>query len=337
MIKHHTFRLALFATVLSLFLTGCGQKSPGSDPQAQEMEGTQQGDKIPEQLIKLEASIEKIIKDLNGPAVEIQQEKGDEYGKKDEESSNMESTSGESSGSGGTSDTKNSSGEESKDSDKSQTGEDENKKDSGQKQEESKKEGGQNKQQEQSLKKEPLDTIFPTINSLHYQWNGYMPMAVKKGANNVLVENFSKSLNRLTSTALENNSTKTLLAANSLYGHVPDLYSLYKTSVSPEIKRIRYYIRNAMLCSISSDWQTVQKDMASLKSSWALYKNTLDKEQQSDSNMLDFSISELDKVIQEKSGTLISIKGKIALSNVESLEKAVNKKVNSEAGQGSVQ
>lgn len=329
MIKHHTFKIALFVTVLSLLLTGCGQKSEGSDPKAQKMEGTEQGDKIPEQLIKLEASIEKIIKDLNGPAVETQQEKGDEGGKKEEKGSDTESSSGESGSSGEASDTKSSSDEESEDSDKSKTGEEDTKKDNGQKKEGEKKEGGQDKQ--------PLDSIFPTINNLHYQWNGYMPMAVKKGANNVLVDNFSKALNNLTGTALENNSAKTLLAANSLYRHVPDLYSLYKTSVSPEIKRIRYYIRNAMLCSISSDWQTVQKDMASLKSSWALYKNTLDKEQQSDSNMLDFSISELDKVIQEKSGALISIKGKIALSNVEALEKAVNKKANSEAGQGSSQ
>jgi hypothetical protein len=145
------------------------------------------------------------------------------------------------------------------------------------------------------------------------------------GANGALLDNFGKALNNLTDSAAEKNRQNTLLNANYLYGYLPDFFLLYKSKSSPEIKRVRYYIRNSALNSVSSNWEQCDLNINSLKSSWSLYKNTLEAETQEMSSKLDFSIRELEKVINERNQHLIDIKARVALSNVDALEKAVEK------------
>ena len=157
---------------------------------------------------------------------------------------------------------------------------------------------------------------------MHYQWNGYLPSATKKDANRQLIDNFDDALNALTSTSQTKDKNKTLLAANNLYSYIPDFYILYKTESSPEIKRIRYYARNVVLNSTTSNWDQAGKDIVSLKATWAIYKNTIDPKNQDLSSKLDYSIYELEKVVTEKNQSLTDIKGRIAISNTESLEKA---------------
>jgi len=51
----------------------------------------------------------------------------------------------------------------------------------------------------------------------------------------------------------QQNKTNTLLAASYLYAYIPDFYSLYRAETSPEIKRVRYYTRNAMLNAMTAN------------------------------------------------------------------------------------
>ncbi|OPZ83932.1 MAG: hypothetical protein BWY74_04338 [Firmicutes bacterium ADurb.Bin419] len=137
-----------------------------------------------------------------------------------------------------------------------------------------------------------------------------------------MIDNFDNALNTLTSTILTRDKNSTLLAANNLYSFVPDFYMLYRTETSPEIKRIRYYTRNVVLNATISNWDQAVKDVNNLKSTWAMYKNTIDPKNQDLSSRLDYSIYELEKVVNEKNLSLTDIKGRIAISNMDSLEKA---------------
>jgi hypothetical protein len=162
--------------------------------------------------------------------------------------------------------------------------------------------------------------VVPIINK-HYQWNKLLPPAVKKGSKKDSVDNFSKALNRLTTTAIGKNKTNTLLAANQLYPYIPDLYSLFKGKASPEIKRIRYYSRNIILNSLTGNWTEADSDIGNLKSIRSLHKNALSKGQQDMDNKLDFSIFELEKVVKERNQPLTEIKGRVAFSNIETIER----------------
>lgn len=295
-------KIGILIIILSLPMPGCRQSSREPAPQQQSQQAGQQSDKVPKQLTGIEDSIERIIKSLDGPAVGVKEEK-----KEEKEGAQQDKA-----------------GQETK---KEGEGEGDQEKKGGEGEE-----GGQQKkgaQQDQAAQKpkqrNPWEEITPVMNSLHYQWNSFMPSAVKMGANRTLVDNFSNALNNLTNTVIAKNKTNTLVAASRLYSYIPDFYSLYRTKTSPEIKRIRHYTRNAMLSAMNANWTQADQDINSLKSSWSLYKNTLSRDQQDSSNKLDFSIYELEKVIKDRSQPLTDIKGRVAMANVETLEKSAEK------------
>lgn len=168
--------------------------------------------------------------------------------------------------------------------------------------------------------------ISSIVENMHYQWNNLMPEAIKKGANNDLVNNFDNSLNNLSSTVKGKNNTSIMMAANQLYAYIPDLYSLFQTKSSPQIKRMRYYARGAILNASTANWNQADSDINNLKAVWVLCKSGLSKDQQDLANKLDLSIYELEKVIKERNQPLVNIKGKIELSNTQALEKATENK-----------
>lgn len=306
-------RILLFAAILfGLLLAGCSKKG-SQNPVPQKMSTTQedQGDKIPDQLKGIESGIEKIFKILNGPSVEETDEKGEkkDQGKQSSKTGGQESKGETTKQQGGT-----------QQGGTQQGG-------TQQKQGTKPEEGGQQAQGEQKAPapQDPWESLAPVINNLHYQWNSYMPEAVKRGANKGVIDNFSKALNSLTNTVISKNKTNTLLAASYLYAYVPDLYYLYRTKTSPEVKRIRHYVRNAMLNAMTANWAQTETDLNSLKSSWSLYKNAISKDQQDNANKLDLSIYEFEKVIKDKNQPLIDIKGRVTLSNIQSLEQALEK------------
>jgi hypothetical protein len=306
-------KVSVLLTVSILFSTGCGlfdNNTQQPELQQQSAQGEQQPEKVPDQLKSIENSIETIIKNLDGPAVVVEEDKKKEpggegtQGKPEEDDQNQQSKESEGNGEG--------------EQKQQEQGGENNKEQQGN-------EAQQKEPPKQPVPQTPWDKITPVIHSLHYQWNGYVPSAVKSGANGTLVDNFDNSLNTLTSSTIGKNRIETLMAASSLYSYIPEFYSLYRTPNSPEIKRIRYYTRNAILNAMNENWEQADSDIESLKTSWSIFKNTLRDEQRQESSKLDFSIIELEKVIAERSQPLSDIKGKVAMSNIESLEKSSEK------------
>lgn len=312
-------KIVLIAVAVNLLMfCGCSKNKKNEEQQAKQMKTTEKSDKVPEDLENLESGIEKIFESLDAPSVSLKDEKSQsqshDNNQKNNQTPNPQETSQGGKQEGG------------------QQGDQQNQ-EKGQKQDQGS-EGSQqqktpqptnNMQSNQNTTNPSKDTwqeISSTINKLHYQWNGYLPSATKKNANRQLIDNFDNALNALTSTIQTKDKNKTLLAANNLYSYVPDFYMLYKTESSPEIKRIRYYARNIVLNSNILNFEQADKDIISIKATWAIYKNTIAQENQDLSSKLDYSIYELEKVVAEKNQPLIDIKGRITISNTKSLEKA---------------
>ncbi|MCX7708553.1 MAG: hypothetical protein N2484_01760 [Clostridia bacterium] len=304
-------KVSILCFMLPLLVSGCGKRAPQPQPQAQQQaQGGQEADKVPDQLRSMEGSIEQILQTLNGPSA--MQDKSP--GTQPQGAGQQSQQKGKEGGQEGAK-----KGGDKEGGDKEGGG-----KEGGDKETVSQQGGSpaQPAQQAQApTPQEPWDTLSPIINNLHYQWNAYMPLAMKKGANKQLVDNFSTALNSLTNTIIGKNKTNTLLAASYLYAYIPDFYTLYRTESSPEIKRVRHYIRNAMLNAMTANWVQAETDLNNLKSTWTLYKNAVPKDQQENAGKLDYSIYELEKVIKEKNQPLIDIKGRVALSNVQAMDK----------------
>jgi hypothetical protein len=292
----------LLALEIILF-TGCQNSSQQSTRSSSESE------KLPADLTGLENNIETIVKTLDGPAVQVSQGSGSsQFG----QSSSSQQESGSSQSAQSSSSQQESGSSQSAQSSSSQQGSQSSQQ--GQSQ--------QSSGSSSSSQQDPMEKIAPIVENMHYQWNNLMSEAIKKGANNDLVNNFDNSLNNLSNTVNSKNKINIMMAANRLYAYIPDLYSLFQTKSSPQIKRVRYYSRDAILNASTANWKQADSDMNSLKSVWVLYKNSLSKDQQDLANKLDLSIYELEKVVKEKNQSLVNIKGKIELSNTQALEKA---------------
>ncbi len=185
------------------------------------------------------------------------------------------------------------------------------------------KEGGGEQQQGQGQKNDPWEKISQTLDKLHEKWNEYMPEAAEKSTDSKIIDTFSDSLNNLTNIIKEQDKGRTLLAANNLHSSIPEFYSFYKTKHIGEIKRMVFYTRSCILYSQSEKWTEVDSYMEDLESSWTFLKSALAKEEVESVSKLDLSIYELKKVVDVKDPQLINIKGRLALANIEELEKAL--------------
>ncbi len=282
--------LPLSILFISLLMSGCSSnKGQQQDAQLQAAQEKTSEEKESEKLKKLEAQIEDLFKALGGPSL-----KADESDK-DKSESQPETTQQKSTQQQGTQ--------------------------QGGQQEGTQQQGTQQGGKQASQEPDKWTQVGRIINNLHYQWNDFMPEISKKGADMKLIDNFDNALNSLTTTIDSKDQGKALTAANKLYSLVPDLYSLYRTKMSPEVKRIIYYTRNIILESDKSNWEQVKNDNEALEKSWPLIRNTLEKEQKAIGDKLDFSIYELKKVITEKNKQLTGIKGRIVLNNIMLLQK----------------
>jgi len=298
--------ILLASMVLSMPAVMSGCSGGSSQQQGTQLKAAQEKmaeEKESEKLRKLEEKIESIFEALGGPALKTEageNQTGHQQDKKEQEKSKQE---------------------DSQNLDKQQEG---GQQKSGQ--QEGKKPDDQEDNNKQDGKKDDMkkddDTwqkIDKTINSLHYQWNDLMPEISKKGADMKLVDAFANSLNSLTTEAESRDKARVMSSANKLYSHIPDLFSLYRLKMSPELKRMIYYTRNIVLESEKENWDQVGKDKEALEKSWSLLRNTLEGDQKKIGDKLDFSIYELKKVVSEKNRQLAVIKGRIALNNIKEL------------------
>lgn len=296
---------------IPMIMTGCsGNKGQQQNAELQAIREKLSSEKESEKLKKTEAQIEMLFETLGGPSVKIRESGQDNKDSQQEGHENDAKQQDTQQDEGQKDKPKQDSGQ--KDDQQQGTKPDDSEK-------ENKQQGGKETAQKESDKWPQVSSI---ITKLHYQWNDLMPEIAKKGANMKLVDNFDNALNSLTETIDSKDKKKVLASANKLYSYIPDLYSLYRVKMSPEVKRMIYYTRNIILESDKEGWVQVAKDNEALEKSWSLLRNTLEKEQKKIEDKLDFSIYDLKKVVEEKNSQITGIKGKIVLNNITELQKS---------------
>jgi hypothetical protein len=291
---------------LCLFTAGCAKNEEPQDAQLQALKQNQEQEKESEKLKDIEADLEAVFEVLGGPSV-----KTDKSSKHDQQTTGEQEKTDRQQGDG------------------QKTGEDQSGKDQGEQKQNNEKQGEQqqtSKDQQKPQVPDKWSKAEELIRKLHYKWNDFSPDLSKKGADIKLIDNFDNALNQLTTTISSRDTQKVLTSANTLYSKLPDLYSLYRTKLSPEAKRMVYYTRNIILEAAKDNWEQVATDNEAIEKSWSLFRNTLENEQKKPGDKLNFSIYELKKVSAEKNKQLTDIKGKIVLDNIRDLQKSIEEK-----------
>lgn len=341
--------LILFLVVLGGILYGCSgsskEKSQGGESKTSERSSG--NEKPPDELAKIDKSIDGIFVVLNGPvAVKEAKENGgteEQTGKGG--SSQQQQTGSEKSGtqegkqeqgrkeekfeeSGQNEQTKSAAGKMT--GDQSQGGTQKNTAGMGQGMSDqgdtSSGAQGQEGSQQGAKPTDVWGSLEKDVRTLHISWNDFLPKAVKMNAGRDLVDTFSNALNGLSNAITSKNHMNTLVAANNLYDSVPAFYRLYEPKSVWEYKKLKYYSRDAVLNAMVGNWVDSDRSIGSMKASWAIFRTTIDRDEKETGDKLDFSISELEKVVKEKNLNLTRIKGEINLANIEEMEKLEEKK-----------
>lgn len=326
-IRTYNVKTALLSSILIIifFMAGCGKSGQQNNAQLQSAQQQQTHEKESEKLKSIEKNLETLFETLGGPSVKMEEGgKGGNTSQQSTKQGSQQSTKQQSTQQGSHQSTQQGSQQSTK-----QQGSLQGTKQQSTQQQGTKQKGSQQGTIQQGTKQQDMGRwpeIESLVSNLHYQWNDFMPEIAKKGADMKIVDNFDNALNTLTTTVASKNTKKALAAANSLYSHIPDLYSLYRLKMSPEVKRMVYYGRSIILEAQNDNWEQVTKDNKALEKSWSLFRNTLEKEQQQIGDKLNFSIYELDKVSSEKNKQLSDIKGRIVLSNIKELQKSFEEK-----------
>lgn len=299
--------------IFAFGLVGCN-KSSSSENQKISAQKTPGSEKAPDQLKSIEEGIEKIFKALEGP-VGLTLEDKSKTGGKDEK---------EDQGKGASQKSSDKKQDDKKDKEGSDSGDEGSSKQSGSS-DKSKSGGGQGQGQQQQQQtpapKDPWQEVTKSIQDLHTSWDEYAPKSMKEGATKDLTDQFSNALNNLTMVAMKKNNIDTMVAANQLYGYVPEFYYLYKTQVSPEVKKVKFYARDCVLSAMKQNWAQADTDIKNLKASFTIFKRTLENDMKDKGTKIENSIYELEKVEKDKNKELTDIKGRLVLKGTMTLEK----------------
>ncbi len=159
------------------------------------------------------------------------------------------------------------------------------------------------------------------VEKIHIQWNEYISQAAKDGISKNNIDEFSRRLNNFTGQIGSKNRAEALLEANSLNLQLANFWMMYDTKVPPDLKRMKHYVRNVIFYSDIEAWDKAETNLSSCKDLFQGIRTTASKEEQDLINKIDFSVQELERVVKRRSGSLVKLKGKLAVDNIIELEK----------------
>ncbi|WP_252228226.1 hypothetical protein [Caldicoprobacter algeriensis] len=158
------------------------------------------------------------------------------------------------------------------------------------------------------------------IKALNELWNSYEPQAKKDGAPDVLISQFEKQLNTLTSTIMARNEEETLVAANGLYQYYPQFFNLYRHKAPPEIKEIKYYLQEIVINAEAGKWEDAAALLENMEKAWQTAKSRMQKPDHELNERIDHAMQDFSQVVKQKDLQLVKIKGEILLKNVEKVK-----------------
>jgi len=304
----HILLISAFCIFLATAL-GCARLLR---PEDKKEESGEQKKEPPKALLQIEEITNSLIQDMEKVREQrARQEREEKHPSKEEQKKDQ---AGDQGGLGGQGDT----GAE-------QSGQKENEK-GGQTQEQV--QGGQ-AQQQGSKEQKPKESPIPQVNwnefeksveELHAKWNAIEPQVRADGASRDSMDEFEERLNTFTEQVMARNEDNALTAANRLYGAIPGFLNLYKHKQPPEVKEIKYNVRQVMINGSEDKWEENEKLLEDIKKAWHTAKSRMARPDKNLNMRIDDAIEDFSLVAKQKKTNLVQIKGGILIQNLDKIE-----------------
>ncbi len=176
---------------------------------------------------------------------------------------------------------------------------------------------------------EAQETPMPAVNwvdfeksveTLHNKWNSYEPKAKEDGAGDETIRGFETQLIALTEQVLARNENNTLVAANRLYGFLPEFLNLYKHQQPPDVKEVKYYTRQIMIHGEQKDWEETETMLQQMKKAWQTAKARMDKPDKNLNQRIDAALLDFDFVVRQQKIQLSRLKGNLLIENLDQIK-----------------
>ena len=280
---------------LTLAVSCSGKEEKPAPPKEKE--------KIPKELTSMEESVEEIFKDMDKLDEEMKKpeepKKPEGEGEKKEEGKKEESQDGGSSGDSGSKEEGSSGGEKE-----------------------------QSKEEKPKTKEEKITEIWKGIEDkakeIHTQWNGYESKAIEDGVMNEDIEEFEKSIDKLTISLMDKKIVDSLFYLNNTTFYMAKFFDMYKDHPDGEMLRLRYFSRQIYLYGLSGDWTKANETVPSLDQTIVRIRQRIEvnKDNEKIIKKLELSLGNLANAIDDKNPDLLKIKVDIILKNIEELRDA---------------
>lgn len=176
------------------------------------------------------------------------------------------------------------------------------------------------KKQQEKIPQVDWKSLEKSAKKLHTNWNDFEVSARENKADNQAIEDFKEQLNTLSEQIMARNEENTLIAANKLYSYYSIFLNLYKHMQPPEVKKVKYLIRQIIINGQREQWDetvTLLKDMENI---WEIAKARMIKPNKTVNSRIDLGIKDFSAVAKQQKIDLVKIKGDILLKNLDEIK-----------------
>ncbi|HHW61940.1 MAG TPA: hypothetical protein GX404_08555 [Syntrophomonadaceae bacterium] len=179
--------------------------------------------------------------------------------------------------------------------------------------------------QQQSSKQKDWQEIDKQLMLLHQSWNTVEPEAVRAGLAMEERDKWEESLSELTMAVEKKDLQSSIQASMQLYGLFSNFARIFKTPVPPEYYLVKYEAMKLAYNGLNDQWEQASTSIQPLQQHWDHLKLQKKDINSQVVDKTDFSLRDLEMVIDLRSKSLLRMKYQVLDKNLSALEKELSK------------
>lgn len=155
---------------------------------------------------------------------------------------------------------------------------------------------------------------------MHFTWNSIQPDLLQRGVSSSQIENFSDILAGLSKAVKNKNIKDAQIASYHMTKLNAEFHSYYKTHIPPEIHRLKSSVTGIHFYVRQNDWNNTQVLAAQLQQEITKLKNNTEIDKSDTLQMLEISVSDLEKAVLNQDPALVLIRTNLVIVNIKEME-----------------
>jgi tetratricopeptide (TPR) repeat protein len=155
---------------------------------------------------------------------------------------------------------------------------------------------------------------------MYFTWNSIQPELLEKGVSYVKIEDYSSALADLSKAVKNKNITNARIAVFKLTQMIAEFFSYYKTNIPSEVQRLKSTVTGINFYVKQNNWEKTYDLARQLQQELDTLKSNVENNKSYIFQMLELSITDLEKSIQEQDPALVLIRTNLVVTNIQELE-----------------